>query len=105
MATRPKTTKYDDETLDKPQSTSPGDAPADTFDPKERVSSAAPDKATAGGAGHQSVNAVEEVDPIPTPPAPPGGGRVETYTAYDSTGAEVAIEHNIDTGVTAVDAP
>lgn len=104
MAARPKTTRYDDETLDKPQSTSPGDAPADTYDPKERVSSDPPDKATAEAAGHKSVNAVKEVAPIPDPPAPVGGGRVETYTAHKPDGTTVVIEHNVDTGATAVDA-
>ena len=98
----PKTTKYDDETLDAPQSTSPGDAPADTYDASERVSSATPDKATAAAAGFLTVNAVVEVDGVPD--STPTGTRSETYTAYDQTGAEVTVTHNYDTGVTEVDA-
>ena len=95
---RPKTTKYDDETLTAPQSTSPGDAPADTYDPKERVSSARPDKAAAAAAGHQTVNAVVEVDPVPD--TTPTGSRSETYTQVKPDGTEVTVTHNYDTGVT-----
>ncbi|NKS66777.1 hypothetical protein GS461_13445 [Rhodococcus hoagii] len=62
----PKTTVLEDDTLDAPQSTSPGDAPADTHDPKERVSSGQPNKAKAGEDGHQTVNAVAVVGTIPT---------------------------------------
>lgn len=98
----PKTTKYDDETLTKPQSTSPGDAPADTHDPKERVSSARPDKAAAAAAGHQTVNAVVEVAGIPAPTVPVGGGRTETYKQIDPAGVEKTVTHNLDTGVTTV---
>lgn len=95
---RPKTTKYDDETLTAPQSTSPGDAPADTYDPKERVSSARPDKAAAAEAGHQTVNAVTEVDPVPD--STPTGSRSETYSSYQADGTEVTVTHNYDTGET-----
>lgn len=98
MATRPKTSKYDDETLAKPQSTSPGDAPADTYDPKERVSSARPDKAAAAAAGHQTVNAVVEVAPVPD--SAPTGTRTETYTQVKPDGTEVTVTHNYDTGET-----
>ena len=101
MATAKKTTKYDDETLTKPQSTTPGDAPADTYDASERVSSGRPDKAAAAAAGHQTVNAVVEVAGIPAPAAPAGGGRTETYTAYKADGTTVSVTHNIDTGATA----
>ena len=98
--TRPKTTKYDDESLTKPQSTTPGDAPADTYDPKERVSSARPDKAAAAAAGHQTVNAVVEVAPVPD--NTPTGSRSETYTQVKPDGTEVTVTHNYDTGVTTV---
>lgn len=98
--TKPKTTKFDDESLTKPQSTSPGDAPADTYDPKERVSSARPDKAAAAAAGHQTVNAVVEVDPVPD--NTPTGSRSETYTQVKPDGTEVTVTHNYDTGVTTV---
>lgn len=96
----PKTTKFDTETLAAPQSTSPGDAPADTFDPKERVSSASPDKATAAAAGHLTVNAVKEVAPVPD--NTPTGTRSETYTGYKADGTTVTVTHNYDTGVTTV---
>lgn len=94
----PKTSKYDDESLTKPQSTSPGDAPADTYDPLERVSSATPDKGAAAAAGHQTVNAVVEVEGIT--PAEHTGTRSESYTSYDSQGKEVKVTHNYDTGET-----
>lgn len=103
MATRrPKTTKYDDETLDKPQSTSAGDAPADTYDAKQRVSSAKSDKAAAAAAGHQTVNAVKQVADVPN--ASPTGSRSETYTAFRPDGTEVSITHNYDTGETSASA-
>lgn len=102
MATRPKTTKFDDESLTKPQSTSPGDAPADTYDPKERVSSARPDKAAAAAAGHKTVNAVVEVAPVPD--GAPTGSRTESYKQFKPDGTEVTVTHNYDTGVTTVGA-
>lgn len=94
----PKTTKYDNETLDKPQSTSPGDAPADTYDPKQRVSSATPDKAAAAAAGHQTVNAVVQVDDLEV--ETPSGSRSESYTQLGPDGTEYTVSHNYDTGVT-----
>lgn len=97
----PKTTRLSND-LTKPQPTAAGDAPADTWDPKERASSAKPDKGAAAAAGHQTVNAVVPVDPIPTPAPPVEGGRTETYTAYDAQGNEVDITHNVDTGATTV---
>lgn len=97
--TSPKTTKFDDETLSKPQSTSPGDAPADTYDPKERVSSARPDKGAAAIAGHQTVNAVVEVAPVP---AAVVGDRSETYESVTPDGKKVTVTHNYDKGTTSV---
>lgn len=94
----PKTTKYDDETLAAPQSTTPGDAPADTYDPLERVSSAKPDKGAAALAGHQTVNAVVEVDPIVPPVL--SGERTEVFTATGPNGETVTRVQNYDTGVT-----
>lgn len=95
----PKTTRLSND-VTKPQPTAPGDAPADTYDPKERASSATPDKAAAGAAGHQTVNAVTKVGTVPTPAPPVGGGRTETYTAFKPDGTEVTITHNLDTGET-----
>lgn len=107
MATRtraPKTTVIaDDPTQDEPQTTSAGDAPADTYDPKERVSSVKADKAAAAAAGHQTVNAVTPVDGVPEPEAPADGGRTETVIAYGPDGVtEVSITRNIDLGTSEV---
>ena len=103
MATQPKTTKLEGDSLDAPQTTSAGDAPADTFDGLERASSATPDKATAAEAGHQTVNAVIAVDPIV--PVVPSGTRTETYQAFNAKNEPVNITHNYDTGATSVTPP
>lgn len=96
---RPKTTRLSTDNT-KPQPTAPGDAPADTYDPKEKASSVTPDKKAAAEAGYQSVNAVtktgEYKDDAPT------GDRSETYKAFDGQGNEVTVTHNYDTGVTSV---
>lgn len=95
----PKTTVIaDDPTQDKPQTTSPGDAPADTYDPNERVSSAKADKAAAAAAGHLTVNAVEPVESY-EPPAL-SGFRTETITVYDADNKPVEVTYNYDTGET-----
>lgn len=99
MATRPKTTRLSSD-LTKPQPTAPGDTPADTFDPKERASSARPDKAAAAAAGHQTVNAVVKVADVPD--TTPTGTRTETYTTVGPDGTEVTVTHNYDTGETTV---
>ncbi|VEW13555.1 Uncharacterised protein [Brevibacterium casei] len=97
---RPKTTRLSNDTT-KPQPTAPGDAPADTWDPKERASSATPDKKAAAEAGHQSVNAVTKVGTVPD--KTPTGDRTETYAAVDGAGNPVTVTHNYDTGVTSVE--
>lgn len=97
MAARPKTTRLSSD-VTKPQPTADGDAPADTFDPKERASSTRPDKAAAAAAGHQTVNAVVPVEPIPD--NAPTGTRTETYTRVAPDGTEVTVTHNYDTGET-----
>lgn len=96
----PKTTRLSKD-VTKPQPTASGDAPADTWDPKERASSARPDKAAAAADGHLTVNAVVPVDPIPDPVAPVDP-RTETYTVTGPDGKPVTVTHNIDTGVTEV---
>ena len=97
MATRPKTTTLADDTaLDKPQTTSAGDAPADTFDPKERASSARPDKAAAAKGKYASVNAVVAVDPVPESAAT--DVRQETYEQTGPDGKVYTVTHHIDTG-------
>lgn len=101
MAVKPKTTRIaDDTTQSAPQTTAPGDAPADTYDWKERVSSAKPDFAAAAAAGHGSVNAVEPVAPVVLPERT--GVRSETYTRVAPDGTEKTVTHNYDTGVTTV---
>ena len=96
---RPKTTKLSNDTT-KPQPTAAGDAPADTWDPKERASSAAADKKAAAAAGHQTVNAVTKAGEFPD--RTPTGTRSETYKSVDAAGAEVTVTHNYDTGETTV---
>lgn len=97
----PKTTNLtDDTTVDAPQSTAPGDAPADTYDAAERVSSTAPDKAAAAEDGHQSVNAVLVTGTVPDTTLT--GTRTETYTQVRPNGTEVTVTHNYDTGVTSI---
>lgn len=96
----PKTTRIaDDTTQAVPQTTSPGDAPADTYDPAERVSSANPDKAAAAAAGHLNVNAVEPVASIPA--TTPAGNRIQVTTSYDNKGAAVPLVLNYDKGTAA----
>ena len=95
----PKTTRIaDDTTQAVPQTTAAGDAPADTYDADERVSSASPDKAAAAAAGHLTVNAVEPVDSVVWPT--PTGNRSETYVQTKPDGTQVTVTHNYDTGVT-----
>ncbi|MFY9190183.1 MAG: hypothetical protein WAN89_02770 [Lawsonella sp.] len=96
---KPKTTVLADDTLDAPQSTTPGDAPADTWDGKERVSSAKPDKAAAAKAGHKTVNTVAPVEGLKDPTAP---GRTKTYTVVKDDGTEVTVAHDYDLGTTEV---
>ena len=93
----PKTTRLSSD-VTKPQPTAPGDAPADTYDPKERASSARPDKAAAAAAGHQTVNAVIKSGDVPD--TVPTGTRSETYNRVGPDGVEVVVTHNYDTGVT-----
>lgn len=98
---RPRTTKLSND-VTKPQPTAPGDAPADTWDEKERATSVTPDKKAAAEAGHQSVNAVTKAGEITEEVVK--GARTETYTAFDGAGKPVTVTHNYDTGVTSVKA-
>ena len=102
MATneQPKTTRLSND-VTAPQPTSPGDAPADTFDAKERATSVRPDKAAAAAAGHHTVNAVVPGDPIEDA-APVSQGRTETYTVYDNDTNPVQVTRDLDTGETTV---
>lgn len=101
MATRPKTTRLADDTAnDRPQTTSAGDAPADTYDPRERASSITPDKGAAAAAGHGVINAVRPVASLPD--NTPTGSRTETYKRIAPDGTEKTVSHNYDTGETTV---
>jgi|SRR5690625_2085034 len=101
--TQPKTTRLSDD-VTKPQPTDPGDAPADTFDEKERATSVRADKAAAAAAGHETVNAVVPGDPIEDV-EPESKGRTETYTVYDNDGKAVEVTRDLDTGATTVPEP
>lgn len=99
MVTRPKTTVltgHDGVTA--PQTTVAGDAPADTWDHLERVSSVQADFATAAAAHHQTVNTVKVVGRIPV--TTPSGTREESYVARGPSGASVRVGRNYDTGTT-----
>ena len=98
----PKTTRIaDDTTQSAPQTTAPGDAPADTWDPLERVSSAATDKAAAAASGYQTVNAVEPATSAVFPsPVDAAGVRYSINTV-----GTTKVAHNVDTGVTTIVVP
>ena len=95
----PKTTRIaDDTTQDVPQTTDAGDAPADTYDPNERVVSAQTDKGAAAAAGHSTANAVAPVASYVPPTL--SGERTETVTVYDADNNPVEVTYNYDTGET-----
>lgn len=102
MATnkQPKTTRLSAD-VTAPQPTDPGDAPADTFDEKERAISVRPDKAAAAAAGHKTVNAVVPGEPFQDA-VPESQGRTETYTVYDNDNKPVQVTRDLDTGETTV---
>lgn len=95
MATK-KTTA--DKHADAPSSQEPGDAPADTTDPTERVTSVTPDKAAAAAKGHQTVNAAVKVDSPDEPERDTRKDRVEKYKATRPDGTVVTVERNVETG-------
>lgn len=98
MATKKTTTA--DTHADAPSTMEPGDAPADTTDPNERVSSVTPDKAAAADKGHQTVNAAVKVDDGEQPARNTKNDRVKTYKATKPDGTEVTVTHNLETGET-----
>lgn len=83
-----------------PSEVEPGDAPFDTVDPTERVSSVSPDKAAAAKAGAQTVNAVVLLPEVEQPKVEKGKDRIERYQVTAPDGKLVTVEHNIDTGET-----
>ena len=97
--TAPKTTRIAGDTTQAiPQTTAAGDAPADTYDQLERVSSVDADKAAAAASGYLTVNAVE---PITSISATVTGRRTELVTSYGPTQAAVTLVHDYDRGITA----
>lgn len=96
MAKQKKTTA--DTHADAPATMEPGDAPADTTDPDERVSSVTPNKAKAAADGHQTVNAAVKVDDGDEPKRDTKNDRTEKYQATRSDGSTVTVERNIETG-------
>ncbi|GAA1404072.1 hypothetical protein [Oerskovia paurometabola] len=97
----PETTTLDTDTT-APSTTAPGDGAADTTDPDERAQSTP----TNPGEAAKAVGTVNAVTPAPKPATRTSTKkvkeRVERYPATRPDGTVVTIEHNIDTGVTAV---
>lgn len=85
-----------------PATTAPGDAPADTTDPKERASTVTPHpgkEALKVG----TVNAVMPIEPVAEDEATAKKDqRIEKYEATRPDGSKVTVTHNIDTGETSV---
>lgn len=89
------------EAVDVPSEVQAGDAPFDTTDPNERVTSIdTPDKGAAARAGFGTVNAVLPLPEAEKPAAPAQKDRVEKYQVTGPDGKLVTVEHNIDTGET-----
>lgn len=83
--------------ITEPATTAPGDAPADTTDPDEIVSSRVPQPSPeASKVG--TVNAAVKIGDRRDAAASSGDERVEKYQATRPDGTEVTVEHNIDTG-------
>lgn len=90
-----------DNNVSKPSTVEPGDAPADTTDPTERVSSV-PVQPGVEAIKAGTVNAVLVNPNLPTPGGPVTGekARVETYKARKPDGTVVTVTHNLETGET-----
>jgi hypothetical protein len=94
-------TRLDSDTT-KPATNAPGDAPADTTDPREVAHTVTPDpgpEAIAAG----TVNAQKPGDPIAETPAttvPKRQQRIEEYDVLGPDNKPVRVRHNIDTGET-----
>lgn len=87
--------------ITKPSTVEPGDAPADTTDPSEIVSSRVPQPGPeADKVG--TVNSAVKVGDAPEAPTASKKARTETYKAVRPDGSEVTVEHNLDTGETRV---
>jgi hypothetical protein len=85
--------------VDIPSEVEPGDAPFDTTDPTERVTSIDnPDKGAAAAAGFGTVNAVMPLSEVEQPRREQGKARTERYQATAPNGKLVTVERNIETG-------
>lgn len=94
------TTKTDNN-VTKPSTVAPGDAPADTLDPDERVSSV-PVQPGIEAVKVGTVNAVLVNPNLPTPAEPKAGERTETYKARKPDGTEVTVTRDLNTGESTV---
>ena len=89
------------ESVTVPSEVKPGDAPFDTTDPNERVTSIDnPDKGAAAAAGFGTVNAVLPLTEAEVPAVDKPKDRVERYQVSGPDGKLVTVEHNLDTGQT-----
>ncbi len=82
--------------ITEPSTVLPGDAPADTVDPSELVSSRLPQPsvhASLVGTVNSAVKYGEVASPRQAQEQ-----RTERYAARKPDGSEVTVEHNIDTG-------
>lgn len=102
-----------DDNVTEPSTVQPGDAPADTMDPNERVSSV-PVRPGEQAIKEGTVNAVLVNPNLPdrdrgareaadARKADAGGERTETYTARRPDGTEVRVTRNIETGESTVE--
>lgn len=86
----------------KPSTVEPGDAPADTTDPAELVSTRTPqpdEQAQKVG----TVNAALKYGDAPAAAGPAKKDqRIETYKATRPDGTEVTVTHNLETGESTV---
>lgn len=83
-----------------PSYVAPGDAPFDTVDPSEEVTSVVPDKGAAAAAGFGVVNAVLPLPKRERADRDSSNDRIETYEVPGPDGKPVKVTHNIDTGET-----
>jgi hypothetical protein len=101
-----------DDNVTKPSTVAPGDAPADTLDPTERVSTV-PHRPGLEALTVGTVNAVLVNPALPTEDEVAANlrayrssatadeqERVETYEATRPNGDKVTVTHNLDTGET-----
>lgn len=100
---RPGVTRFEGQEPGDTGWTAPGDAPADTTDPRERVSTVIPSgeqMAAAVRRGDGSVVAAVKHAELPTVLAPKGGVRFEEYDVLDGFGKIAGrVRRDLDTGV------